>query len=1020
MYKKILSSLFIIFISQSILFSQDNCEGLSQDECTEFLSCSWSIIAMPNGIFEMCIESNDDGGWEEVDICSEFPPDVCVTMPFCELTADDGCIMADFGDDGGDWSDDSTGWNDDGGWEEVDICSEFPPDVCVTMPFCELTADDGCIMADFGDDGGDWSCSDIDNPYECFAMDCEWLGSNNTPVGGSCIEGDWEDGCSGLSQEDCEWLDYCEWQWGDSITEEGSCGESDNNDNIFFSGHVFGNMGPMLPAFEHLAGAIVKLYGGFTGGLLAEIESNEEGYFEFGDVATAAFAYSVHADGYLAIEGNLYDLCNNPNTTECFPIYTEFFLDPNNDDDGCFEDGEWYGYGQELFVSDCEYLECTPNGWIGPFTLNNDDCSNNNDWECSDLEYQDCQTVDYCEWITDSYNSNSWGSCVEIGGNNDDPPECLMDCEGIEGINPDEDPYEACDLIITLFGFDPGFSSCMNDCDDETMLFINEFVEACYECLENEDLDCADIFDDEDDCDPNQMCDQVETCIDGLLYPTSCGPDNCDEPIGECNGGGNDGVLYGYVEYIWGDAIEMVGGAHILIQSVDPDSSNIEIYETLTNDWGSYEISLPPGAYMVTASAYEDSETHDIFIEGGHEHELNFQLGEWSWPEPQAIFSLGDGTGTQEGFTVPLYLQTDSPVSGLQFAVMPEYAGGGFWFTPSELESTNDCFSASFNDVYSQLWGIMFSLEGCVYEPGEHHVANLSFTVAAGSTVPPGTDVHLVFNYTLVSDPDANEVPSSGEGSMVTFGQLGDVNSDGAINVVDIVNMVNFALQIDEPTEYESWAADLNQDGNINVLDIVSVVNIILYEDDLQRSDSGDAEIYYNGKEVHIEGIDVAGFQIEFSDDIDINQIQIPNGWASKSHGHSILAYALEGNLLNGRSIIKLNQSTEIIELILVDANGESIMASIDILPNVVSLKGNFPNPFNPETSISYTLSHDSQVMLSVYDLSGRLVETLVEGQQYPGEFLVSWSAHSLPSGMYIARLMVDGESFTQKMMLMK
>ncbi|MBT5955705.1 MAG: hypothetical protein HOG97_02990, partial [Candidatus Marinimicrobia bacterium] len=87
MYKKILSSLFIIFISQSILFSQDNCEGLSQDECTEFLSCSWSIIAMPNGIFEMCIESNDDGGWEEVDICSEFPPDVCVTMPFCELTA---------------------------------------------------------------------------------------------------------------------------------------------------------------------------------------------------------------------------------------------------------------------------------------------------------------------------------------------------------------------------------------------------------------------------------------------------------------------------------------------------------------------------------------------------------------------------------------------------------------------------------------------------------------------------------------------------------------------------------------------------------------------------------------------------------------------------------------------------------------------------------------------------------------------------------------------------------------------
>ena len=112
----------------------------------------------------------------------------------------------------------------------------------------------------------------------------------------------------------------------------------------------------------------------------------------------------------------------------------------------------------------------------------------------------------------------------------------------------------------------------------------------------------------------------------------------------------------------------------------------------------------------------------------------------------------------------------------------------------------------------------MFSLEGCVYEPGEHHVANLSFALGSDSSVPPGTDIQLVFNYTLASDPGANEIPSSGEGSMVTFGQLGDVDNDGAINVLDIVNMVNFALQIDEPTEYELWSADLNQDGDINVL----------------------------------------------------------------------------------------------------------------------------------------------------------------------------------------------------------
>jgi hypothetical protein len=41
-----------------------------------------------------------------------------------------------------------------------------------------------------------------------------------------------------------------------------------------------------------------------------------------------------------------------------------------------------------------------------------------------------------------------------------------------------------------------------------------------------------------------------------------------------------------------------------------------------------YEISLPAGPYMVTASAYDDSEMNDVYIEGGQDHELNFQLGD--------------------------------------------------------------------------------------------------------------------------------------------------------------------------------------------------------------------------------------------------------------------------------------------------------------------------------------------------------------------------------------------------------
>tara|TARA_Y100001970_G_C14110927_1_gene790820 strand:- start:461 stop:955 length:495 start_codon:yes stop_codon:yes gene_type:complete len=57
---------------------------------------------------------------------------------------------------------------------------------------------------------------------------------------------------------------------------------------------------------------------------------------------------------------------------------------------------------------------------------------------------------------------------------------------------------------------------------------------------------------------------------------------------------------------------------------------------------------------------------------------------------------------------------------------------------------------------------------------------------------------------------------------------LGDVNSDGSIDILDIVLMVNIILSVLEPTDLQLQASDLNVDGVINILDIVQIVNIIL------------------------------------------------------------------------------------------------------------------------------------------------------------------------------------------------
>jgi hypothetical protein len=70
----------------------------------------------------------------------------------------------------------------------------------------------------------------------------------------------------------------------------------------------------------------------------------------------------------------------------------------------------------------------------------------------------------------------------------------------------------------------------------------------------------------------------------------------------------------------------------------------------------------------------------------------------------------------------------------------------------------------------------------------------------------------------------------------------------------------------------------------------------------------------------------------------------------------------------------------------------------------------NFPNPFNPTTTIEYQLPTRSIVLLTVYDLLGRKIADLASGVQTPGSHSVRWDASSMASGMYFARLVVTDE----------
>ncbi|MCR4439494.1 MAG: T9SS type A sorting domain-containing protein, partial [candidate division KSB1 bacterium] len=89
-------------------------------------------------------------------------------------------------------------------------------------------------------------------------------------------------------------------------------------------------------------------------------------------------------------------------------------------------------------------------------------------------------------------------------------------------------------------------------------------------------------------------------------------------------------------------------------------------------------------------------------------------------------------------------------------------------------------------------------------------------------------------------------------------------------------------------------------------------------------------------------------------------------------------------------------------------------------LPIHFSLGQNFPNPFNPATTISFSLPSKSFVILKVFDALGREVSTLISEELSAGMYARQWNAAGLPSGVYFYRLQAGSFVETKKLVLLR
>ena len=144
---------------------------------------------------------------------------------------------------------------------------------------------------------------------------------------------------------------------------------------------------------------------------------------------------------------------------------------------------------------------------------------------------------------------------------------------------------------------------------------------------------------------------------------------------------------------------------------------------------------------------------------------------------------------------------------------------------------------------------------------------------------------------------------------------------------------------------------------------------------------------------------------------------------------HQFEVYVRENGLKHDKFVLTTNRDYDP-EIVDGDLGPDEILVGIDQTaknagPQNFTLNQNYPNPFNSSTTISYNLPKAGHVRLDIYNVSGHLIATLVDGFQNAGRYDFVWNASDarsvpLASGLYFARLNIESINSTIRMLLMR
>jgi hypothetical protein len=252
----------------------------------------------------------------------------------------------------------------------------------------------------------------------------------------------------------------------------------------------------------------------------------------------------------------------------------------------------------------------------------------------------------------------------------------------------------------------------------------------------------------------------------------------------------------------------------------------------------------------------------------------------------------------------------------------------------------------------------------------DFHLTSGSELIGAGTNSP-------VAGYTPPSsDKDGNPRTGTADiGAYVfsvlsnTGGSEGDVNGDGIVDISDVLAVVHHVIGTVPMNHVYTWRADCSGDGVISIRDVFALANVL----------------------------------------VDMGQ------WAPGACNPEVTDETMEF-LKSLEFYLSAEDFAEFMALVGFEIDGVTAEHS---------LAQNYPNPFNPTTAISFTLSEKVHVNLSIFDVEGRLVTTLVDVAMEEGFKEATWEGkdvggNSVSSGIYFYRLKAGKKVLTRKMVLIR